>query len=857
MQNYKDDDISLKSLDDSSQDPRKHNNNRQQHMNSTSTATMHIEVRSRYNDSRDNSAINEVIDIPRDTMTGASILSESTATYSLLEPDNNPRTNTYSTHHKVIFNPKRNYKYNSNLPRSETLWSVAGNDLLSLEEKYTRIMQQSHTYQTQRQNSDYDDNESMDVITNEELSYQKNIMRAGTMTEPDSNPPPPVKVQYRGPSKSRAKLGNLNNFVMNHANRKITQNWDIIEDKFTYSKTVDIVMEKNEDGISVPVKYKTLPLDTLVLSLCSPQVRMKHKEVSTLFTNLGIPQDVTDRACRIAAVRVVNSSSSNMMLHAKCVREIDKLAPDTLPMVRVTLLLEKVFSSDPKVREKEMAAVEGIRIERTARAMEEARLKKENMEKIESRKKTAVTSFEESCRTVHYSRGPMNDTRMEHLMSIISFAQNVIFESRQEKGLTLDPFVVELLGAQMFPSFVHESESLLKSQKKTFIEERRSRVNNIPIANIKKNSKKVYSNKTYKIDLVGPPTLIALLRQAVAQGKGLYGANSTTVMELIQAYCVTRITAFYRGYTRRWKYRRARRTWRHMNNYVKSLVFLAWANDVKKVTQLKKYCLRKVVAWRFITSKNLATRNMFRTCFWPFYVWRRMSCGIGRAREKTKYLTTRVLPTLVMLRVFGAWKRYFNEEADMFRPAIAYYNKIRRKHISEILWWWVMWKRRRKALRRAWLSNGLMMATRKNDACVRGPFQVWYVSIQLKKRTSAFVRKHSVQFRSFLLSGKHPHLPPIKTKIRSQEDEDRIIIAAKMIYEQDLERERTMAARFHTHRAMQNLRALRRMKTTNDKDAESRVPTQSELMVSQFFNMAIVKMIKVLFICLYRCFDQH
>lgn len=455
-----------------------------------------------------------------------------------------------------------------------------------------------------------------------------------TPPPPSSSPPPPLiddepKLKVVE-SKAKNKLQNLNKFVLGHTSRKITSNWDLVENKFQSSPTHEIVIIKGENGIGNPVKYKTLTLSSLTLLLCSQQIQIKFKELLVLYEMLKYSKEQIILSCKLAARKLVMNSSTKVEVQQQCQQEMnDLLAATVEPKVRIDLLKEVVFSSDPEERKKEFEQLEKFRSERVAILIEEKKRKKENLEKAETRKRKAMHDFENCLQSVQYPRGPLNAKRFRHLKQIIEYCYNSLLEEYYEKTVAVDPLVIELIGPDMFPQTTTEVPNTARGIRSTATfnendDETLQSPNEAKLLALRKAGfiRRDFIPETWKIDLIGPPSLVDIFRQTLKTGKGLYGTSNTDVVELLQTYCATRISAYYRGFTRRWRYQVARRAWKHLYHFMKSKVFVAWASETKQIRTLRHYCHRKIKAWSFFTRRAVRRRHYFRVCYWPLFVWR-------------------------------------------------------------------------------------------------------------------------------------------------------------------------------------------------------------------------------------------
>lgn len=92
---------------------------------------------------------------------------------------------------------------------------------------------------------------------------------------------------------------------------------------------------------------------------------------------------------------------------------------------------------------------------------------------------------------------------------------------------------------------------------------------------------------------------------------------------IIQSYAAIRLQAFYRGFMRGSKYRAAEIKRLQKRDIPIEKVFFAWKKCVHNILDAKKICKRRFFAWRNYLRKVKKLRELFRSCFWPFFVWRR------------------------------------------------------------------------------------------------------------------------------------------------------------------------------------------------------------------------------------------
>jgi hypothetical protein len=144
--------------------------------------------------------------------------------------------------------------------------------------------------------------------------------------------------------------------------------------------------------------------------------------------------------------------------------------------------------------------------------------------------------------------------------------------------------------------------------------------------------------------------------ETVSFGKGLIGVSVRDVVQYLQAYSSIIIQCIYRGYRRRWRYREARSKWMGKNGIIKGRCFTLWVKKSIYRKDIRHCCLRKLIAWRSFVRTAKKRRELFRACHWPFYIWRRYAGHQATAKQKAKFLVNRVVPTVLSMAVFRAWK---------------------------------------------------------------------------------------------------------------------------------------------------------------------------------------------------------
>jgi len=419
-------------------------------------------------------------------------------------------------------------------------------------------------------------------------------------------------------SKTKITLKNLNKFVEGYSNRKIMAHWDIIESKYKLSLHYQVVMERGKDGLSYPVKHKIIHLSALTLLLCSEEFKIRHKELSKLYAELGFTQEQTDHSRKVAAFKLILRAIDDPKKRARYTASLDALISKGEPSVSLTQLRTKVFPTDPIQYKKAVDTIEKERTMRVMQMVEDRKLKQEMQAKTEKRIAKAVADFDADIKSLQFSRGHVTRDRAEVLRSVLDFAKSVVYDEISMVAGGVDPEVVDLLGIDVFPGRDELlSDDKAETQKKKTMAFRLS-----TDSGTNQTDSLSEQSQAPELRLSGSPSMIELLKQCVASGKGLNGLAFGDVIEIVQALASTSIQAKYRGYRRGWRYRAAKKMWLTREHALVKNSYLEWHNVAVYFTAIKNYCMRKITAWRYLVKRNRERRETYRVCFWPFWVWR-------------------------------------------------------------------------------------------------------------------------------------------------------------------------------------------------------------------------------------------
>ena len=420
-------------------------------------------------------------------------------------------------------------------------------------------------------------------------------------------------------SKTKNTLKNLNKFVEGYSNRKIMAHWDIVESKYKSSIHFQVVMERGQDGLSYPVKHKVLHLSAVTMMLCSEEIKIKHKELAKLYKDLGFTTEQTDLSRKIAALKLVLRTIDDPNSRMRYTALLEKLLAGGEPNISLAQLKTKIFPTDPLEYKRAVDTIEKERTMRLMQLVEDRRLKAEMQAKTERRIAKSAAEFEIDLKTIQYAKGPLVEHRRMVLIGVIEFARAVLYDAANSVVGGVDPEVVELIGPDMFPGKIGAAV-----MTKQLTEPRLSGgplVLNNQLSSFAEDPAEHLATGD-RIYLSGNPTVLTLLRQCVASGKGLNGTAFGDVVELLQALASTNIAAYFRGFNRRWRYRAAKNMWTSREHRRVVQMFADWKKTTKYMTAIKKHCWRKIKGWQSLLRRNKRRREIFRIVFWPFYVWR-------------------------------------------------------------------------------------------------------------------------------------------------------------------------------------------------------------------------------------------
>lgn len=559
----------------------------------------------------------------------------------------------------------------------------------------------------------------------------------------------------------REQLKHLSTYVSGHTNRKILSSWNHVEARFQQSPLFYVEQRTLDDGRTKQIKHRALKLSDLSIVLCSTKVRVNHKELVNMYTTMGIAKGLQYLARRIAALRIVSQlmMGSKNKIKRKVDVELQVLMRESEPMTSIHELKDLVFPNIKGELDTWMVRIAEDKTKIVQDMLWEQKKRQEMIERAEQRMKKATADYSRALNEIQFSKGPLSIKRHAGLRSVLEYCKDAITDAQREEEVLIPKDIVNLLGEDVFPAYVNVSAIGGGAAKKAAPAIKRSDAHSkvLPLR---------FGGYGYFRLLLGKHggegyNALSNLKTVASYGRGLNGYSFRDVVEMLQAYSITRLQAFYRGYERRHRYDFAKKVWRRVYMLVKVTHFGAWRRYTQYFNSIRRRCFRKIKAWQFHVKATKRRKAVFTTCFWPFFVWRRYVTEECTAREKAKFLTSRVLPTYILLRNFRAWKRFHQKKYGDLRKADDFVTSQLHQSGVKFFRYLQRFANRRKGLRRSWLKEGSLLEAKKLNQAKNTQFAIWRSYVYYMTAVKELVQREAPAFAREAL-GKRQNRPPRK-----------------------------------------------------------------------------------------------
>lgn len=244
---------------------------------------------------------------------------------------------------------------------------------------------------------------------------------------------------------------------------------------------------------------------------------------------------------------------------------------------------------------------------------------------------------------------------------------------------------------------------------------------------------------------------LEILKKMVSIGKTFPGFSYRESVEIIQYISATKIASIVRCHLKYKKFTKAKQFWTKKFNAIKNEYFSIWAKKIKYFINIKRYCWRKIKAWNHYVKHVNYLRKVFCSCFWPFYTWKKYSNASSLAKQKSKLLTTRIMPTVTLIHVFKNWKKVIQDEVNRKKLIKKMLLKKQSKITIEMIRFWNKYSRQKKIIRKNWIKHGSLMSSTIKLRNIKYYFLVWRIYIRARIYSRQRVPREFYQFRKLFM----------------------------------------------------------------------------------------------------------
>lgn len=560
---------------------------------------------------------------------------------------------------------------------------------------------------------------------------------------------------------------------------KLQENWHLIHEEFkssTYFKIARSKVYNEEKGIHQMFQftYHAVYPSSIIAIICSSSINISYEDLVSIFNRfLFIGESEIMLGRKIAALQAIIDSKSQS--HWKLVSSLQKRVDSDIASYERELIVLRQL----EINHGNLISIKEFKdlIFSDEEVIDEyiPLSKPERMNIYTSHVDKIANMFEEWKQCLHQiqpSAGRMTIYRHKMLIDFISHLDQSMENFEEEYLLSVDDMIVRLLGLDCFPILYRNTYQNRKMKLKSQLDHIQTRAyqlveDNVPklrveeILHLQKLRKSDSQSKTmnhpkyattgfeYKFRLQINNILQKIVYNLIL-GKGFLGLVPLELAEVLQCYAITRIQAYFRGFSKRWRYQLANKKYYKRQLLLASSCFQLWHKNAEYSSILRFSCFRIIVAWRFHTRRIRLIRNRYRLMFWPFYVLKRQTNRSILLHEKIKFLISRVIPTYVELVIFRRWKGLSHSIKRIETKVHSFCLMNLQKKKLDALLWWLYWKRRIVRLRQAHLkassSRYNVMQQSHKVNCFETIRLYSYYKRQLKDRTS----RYAMTFRNLL-----------------------------------------------------------------------------------------------------------
>ncbi|CAM9372373.1 unnamed protein product [Chrysoparadoxa australica] len=237
-------------------------------------------------------------------------------------------------------------------------------------------------------------------------------------------------------------------------------------------------------------------------------------------------------------------------------------------------------------------------------------------------------------------------------------------------------------------------------------------------------------------------------------GKGFQGMLPEDLVSILRSYAAERIQAQWRGFRR---YKRFKPTFKALKilmnreavnrQDLKVYTFRAWHTEIQRLIALFEGGRRSFLIWKRIARREKAKAEMFRGTYWALHVWRRYVNTKHSSKDKARFLK-RVFHDYCQLRYFRAWSRYVDRVRRPLRIADQHAQMVLETPTRAMILWWHQRVQHKKAVYKAWMTQGLWLRIRITTRFMKNIFIAWrywnYAKTACRQNSQRKFRSHYI-----------------------------------------------------------------------------------------------------------------
>jgi hypothetical protein len=247
-------------------------------------------------------------------------------------------------------------------------------------------------------------------------------------------------------------------FVGNHTNRKILDNWNMVEGRIKTSTLTKQGFTKNEgNGLKFAIDQPAIPLHILTGMLCSSRIKINFKELEQIYSKLDISEKLLTTSLKIAALQLTINSFENPLARAidEYKNELETLF-DSLDneynnsLVTAEELMNIVFPEEPLKKKVELEKIMKRKQAEVQSLVDEKRKKTELKDQIEKKRIRMMDDLENSFNEVHVTKDKFNDEKYAVFGELVEYCKKGLNELKDDRRTNLNKEKMGFIGFFLF-----------------------------------------------------------------------------------------------------------------------------------------------------------------------------------------------------------------------------------------------------------------------------------------------------------------------------------------------------------------------------------------------------------------------